>query len=91
MTSLPSVGNRLCETELMGNRYRDYFYDSAVQLVRFTERQIVGAQDPRGQYTDDTAIQDDSYTYDAVGNRLSLTDNLTNEQILDIMMTSANC
>ncbi len=75
-------GNRLRETALGGNRYSDYFYDAAAQLTRFTERQIVGTQDPRGQYSDDTAIQDDSYAYDAVGNRLSLTDNLTSEQIL---------
>jgi RHS repeat-associated protein len=73
-------GNRLRQTELVGTRYSDYFYDTAAQLTRFTERQIVGAQDPRGQYSDDTAIQDDSYAYDPVGNRLSLTDNLTSSQ-----------
>jgi YD repeat-containing protein len=77
-----ATGNRLRETELIGSRSRDYFYDSAAQLTRFTERQIVGSQDPRGSYSDDPAIQDDAYAYDAVGNRLSLTDNLTSEQIL---------
>lgn len=77
-----ATGNRLREMELVGSRYSDYFYDANGQLTRFTERQIVGTQDPRGQYSDDTAIQDDSYAYDGVGNRLSLTDNLTSEQIL---------
>jgi RHS repeat-associated protein len=81
-TTYDATGNRLRETELVGSRYRDYFYDDAAQLTRFTERQIVGSQDPRGSYSDDPAIQDDAYAYDAVGNRLSLTDNTTSEQIL---------
>jgi YD repeat-containing protein len=81
-TTYDATGNRLRETELVGSRSRDYFYDDAAQLTRFTERQIVGSQDPRGSYSDDPAIQDDAYAYDAVGNRLSLTDNTTSEQIL---------
>jgi RHS repeat-associated protein len=52
------------------------FYDDLYRLTRETRRNIVGTQDARGSYTDDTAVYDYSYAWDLSDNRASMTNNV---------------
>jgi RHS repeat-associated protein len=78
------------------NTYTDWFYDDLYQLTRETKRNILGSQDTRGSYTDDTAITDTSYAYDLAQNRTSMTNNLTSStttytyNTMNQMLTAGN-
>ncbi len=93
--TLDNAGNRLRVTE-NDNTYTDWFYDDLYQLTRETKRNIVGTQDPRGSYTDDTAQTDVSYAYDLAQNRTSMTNNLTSSttnytyNAMNQMLTAGN-